>query len=187
MHQHRPLQLHGQVKVGGNGKPNFVQVRKKGLLPINQVVDGVQVRFDLPVFIIPGFGISIFPLSFLLKREIKTCFDGTSTMTAVGRDGQIKLQAKALHYDRESWLFYTKVRVDGGLVPLFSETVNATSCEDWTCGGGRGAARGAPVPVTYAMQVNEGEDERRALAQIDEAGPVDEVCTTLQVKAGPAP
>jgi hypothetical protein len=175
------------VKVGGDGKPNFVQVRKRGLLPINQMVDGVQVRFNLPVFIIPGFGISIFPLSFLLKRKIKTIFDET-TMTAVGRDGRVKLQAKALHYDRDSWLFYTKVRVDGGLVPLCTETVNAAAGERGTCGDDGFAtaaeARGTPVPVTYAMHVSEGEDERRTLAQIGEAGPVDEVRTTLQGETG---
>ena len=95
------------VKVGGDGKPHFVQVRKQGILPIDQFIDGRRVQFRLNVFIIPGFGISIFPLSFLLKREIEVAFKGT-VMSATGPDGHVKMQAartRALHHDRESWLF----------------------------------------------------------------------------------
>ena len=105
------------VKVGGDGKPHFVQVRKQGILPIDQFIDGRRVTYRLDVFIIPGFGISIFPLSFLLKRKIKVEFNET-LMTATGPDGHIKMQARALHHDRASWLFYAHLRVDGAHVPL---------------------------------------------------------------------
>ena len=103
--------------MGGDGKPYFVQVRKQGILPVEQTVDGRRVSFRLPVFIIPGFGISIFPLSFLLKRDIDVAFKGT-LMTATERDGHIKMQARALHHDRDSWLLYAHLRVDCAHVPL---------------------------------------------------------------------
>ena len=109
------------VKVGGDGKPHFVQVRKQGILPIDQFIDGRRVTYRLDVFIIPGFGISIFPLSFLLKRKIKVEFNET-LMTATGRDGHIMMQARALHHDRDSWLFYAHLRVDGAHVPLHGES-----------------------------------------------------------------
>jgi len=72
--------------------------------------------------------------------------------------------AKALHYDRESWLSYTQLRIDGGLVPLLKEkdTVNATAnVADGDHFAMASEAHGAPVPVTYTMQVNDGEQKRR--------------------------
>ncbi len=176
------------VKVGGDGKPHFVQVRKQGILPVEQIIDGRRVSFRLPVFIIPGFGISIFPLSFLLKRDIDVAFKGT-LMTATGRDGHIKMQARALHHDRDSWLFYAHLRVDGAHVPLQgvsshltlavtddggSETrpqhdeLGAGACAAEAAGSATQqssatalAAFGTPVPVTFAIQVGEGEIERQ--------------------------
>ena len=43
-------------------------------------------------------------------------------MTATWRDGHIVMQARALHHDRDSWLFYAHLRVDGAHVPLHGES-----------------------------------------------------------------
>ena len=121
------------VKVGGDGKPSYVQVRKKGILPINQLVEGKEVRLNLPVFIVPGFGISVFPLSFLLKRKMRISMEATNMTVLAPNDG-VLMQAKALHYDRDSWLFYTKVRLDGGHVDII-ESTNAAAMATWDKAG----------------------------------------------------
>ena len=183
------------VKVGGEGKPTFVQVRHQGILPIEQIVDGRRVSFRLPVFIVPGFGISIFPLSFLLKRKIKVEFNET-LMTATGPDGHVKMQARALHHDRESWLFYAHLRVDGAHVPLHGESASLALTatkgppKQGTGEAGAGAcaqdaARSRPSSVapdapissvgttdlvyaTHAIYVEDGEHERQRLAFLPE-------------------
>ena len=168
------------VKVGGDGKPHFVQVRKQGVLPIDQFIDGRRVALRLDVFIIPGFGISIFPLSFLLKRKIDVAFKGT-TMTATGPDGHIKMQARALHHDRESWLFYAHLRVDGAHVPLLDveppSVLAATSgCESMAksqqnTGGKAGAGACAAEAASSAAQGG-ASMSKEALAQHGSPVPV---------------
>ena len=126
------------VKVGGDGAPTYVQVRKRGILPIDQLVNGIEVKLNLPVFIIPGFGISVFPFSFLLKRNMRIGIART-TMTVTTPTGGVLMQAKALHHDKESWLFYTKVRLDGGLVetmPDEDSAVTAAQTAMWSASGG---------------------------------------------------
>ena len=203
------------VKVGGDGKPHFVQVRKQGILPIDQLIDGRRVTYRLDVFIIPGFGISIFPLSFLLKRKIKVEFNET-LMTATGPDGHIKMQAQALHHDRASWLFYAHLRVDGAHVPLLDVKPPTALTATPGCGctaksqqntgksgagacaaeaaisaaqGGASMAQvalaqhGSPVPVTYAIQVSEGEIERQRLIALPEYE-IDETKVVVRDGAG---
>jgi hypothetical protein len=156
-------QINSAVKVGGQGRPTFVQVRRRGILPISQVLDGVEVKINLPVFIIPGFGISVFPLSFLLKRDMIITFAST-TMEAKGPNGKVALRARALHHVKDSWLFYTSVRLDGGVcdddvpaVPPAAATPPAAMAVTPT------AAAYAGVAITHAIPVPAGEDEWRTV------------------------
>jgi hypothetical protein len=49
------------IKVGGEGKPNFLRCKRTGILPIDTMVDGKRVQMRVPVRVIPGFGCNILP------------------------------------------------------------------------------------------------------------------------------
>jgi hypothetical protein len=97
------------IKVGGEGKPNFLRCKRTGILPIDTMVDGKRVRMRVPVRVIPGFGCNILPECFFLKKGFEVKKEG-SKMAVLTPDKKTVLRGEALKYDK-SWLFYAEVRV----------------------------------------------------------------------------
>ena len=52
----RVVSCNETIKVGGEEKPTFVQATRWRYLPIHMQVGSTKVKFDLPGYIIPGFG-----------------------------------------------------------------------------------------------------------------------------------
>jgi hypothetical protein len=97
------------IKVGGEGKPNFLRCKRTGFLPIDTMVDGKRVQMRVPVRIIPGFGCNILPECFFLKKGFEVKKEGAK-MVVLTPDKKVVLRGEALKHDN-SWLFYAEVRV----------------------------------------------------------------------------
>lgn len=97
------------LKVGGQGKPNFVQCKKVGELRAHQLVDGRATEFTITVRIVPGFGCSILPECYFLKRgfDINKHYKQAKV---VAPNGKTALLGNALSHD-SSWLFYLKLQL----------------------------------------------------------------------------
>ena len=59
------------IKTGGQGKPTLVHCTKTGILPVCLSVQGCTVRMNIPVRIVPGFGVNIFPECFFLQKHFR--------------------------------------------------------------------------------------------------------------------
>ena len=97
------------IKVGGEGKPNYVTCKRAGILPITSDVDGRRISMKLDVRIIPGFGVNIIPECFFLMKKFAVNKLGTK-MEILTPDNKTVLRGDALKHD-SSWLFYVEVRV----------------------------------------------------------------------------
>jgi hypothetical protein len=137
------------IKVGGEGKPNFLRCKRTGFLPIDTMVDGKRVQMRVPVRIIPGFGCNILPECFFLKKGFEVKKEGAK-MVVLTPDKKVVLRGEALKHDN-SWLFYAEVQVR---LP------------------GRGRMQAATPPIrhdydnmqiTFALPVAEGDAEQHAL------------------------
>ena len=102
------------VQVGGNGEPTYLSCKRTGWLCINQIVDGRSVRHRVRVRIIPGFGINVLPECHFLRLNMSVNKTG-SVCEISDQDGRVHIRARALHHVKDSWLFYTRIRLDGGL------------------------------------------------------------------------
>ena len=112
------------IKVGGDGKPNFLRCKRSGILPIDTIVDGKRVQMRVPVRIIPGFGCNILPECFFLKKGFEVKKKGAK-MTVLTPDKKTVLRGEALKYDK-SWLFY-------GRSPLRPSTTTTTCKSPLPC------------------------------------------------------
>ena len=96
------------VKTGGQGKPNYVQCKKIGELKAYQVLEGKATEFTITVRIIPGFGCSILPECYFLKKKFGINKLHTEAKV-LAPNGKVALQGAALAHDPTSWLFYLKL------------------------------------------------------------------------------
>jgi hypothetical protein len=147
------------VKVGGNGKPHLVVCKKIGILPIDTTTDGRRIRVNLPVRIIPGFGVNIIPECHFLQHIGYSVNKTGNHVEIMAPDGKAVLRGEALKYD-SSWLFYIKVGVNSRKFTdkaLVCQTVSTTIVP----------ASSLPVPsfipMSYTMEIPDGETERNAL------------------------
>jgi hypothetical protein len=149
------------IKVGGEGKPNFLRCKRTGFLPIDTMVDGKRVKMRVPVRIMPGFGCNILPECFFLKKGFAVKKEGAK-MVVLTPDKKVVLRGEALKHD-DSWLFYAEVQV---------------RCPDGKLPGRSTlqAARTTPpaihnydnVQITFALPVAEGDAEQHALLPLTE-------------------
>jgi hypothetical protein len=144
------------VKVGGEGKPNFLRCKRTGILPIDTMVDGKRVQMRVPVRIIPGFGCNILPECFFLKKGFAVKKEGAKVVVLTP-DKKVVLRGDALKHDN-SWLFYAEVQVrhPGSKLPGRS-----------TLPASRPILPARPdydnVQITFALPVEEGDAEQHAL------------------------
>ena len=91
------------IKTGGQGKPTLVHCTKKGILSVCLITEGRTIRMNIPVRIVPGFGVNILPERFFLQRRfhVDKHYD---TVNVLSPDRKLVLTGKALHYDPKSWL-----------------------------------------------------------------------------------
>ncbi len=99
------------VKVGGNDKPHMVHCKRIGKLRTDTTTDGRRVQTELPVRIIPGFGVNIYPECHFLKRPGYSVNKTGSQVAVTTGDGKVVMRGEALKYD-SSWLFYVKVGIN---------------------------------------------------------------------------
>jgi hypothetical protein len=144
------------IKVGGEGKPNFLRCKRTGLLPIDTMVDGKRVQMQVPVRIIPGFGCNILPECFFLKKGFEVKKEGAK-MVVLTSDKKVVLRGEALKHDN-SWLFYAEVQVrhPGSKLPsrgmLQAARTALPTSYDYD-----------NVQITFALSVAEGDAEQHAL------------------------
>ena len=118
------------IKVGGEKGPTLIQARKKGVVRIDQLVDGRSVKFTVPVSICPGFGCNILPECLFLEKGFSVNKEGQVASVRTP-DGKTLLYAQAKQHD-DTWLFYTELRTDGSMVSPPSGVVTVTTEVDGT-------------------------------------------------------
>ena len=62
---------------------------------------------NIPVRIVPGFGVNILLECFFLQN--KNAFEQYDTVTVTSPDNKLVLEGKALHHNPGSWLFYVNL------------------------------------------------------------------------------
>ena len=86
------------IKTGGQGKPTLVHCTKTGILPVCLSVQGRTVRVNIPVRIVPGFGVNILPECFFLQKRFRVDKQ-YDTVTVTSPDNKLVLEGKALHHN----------------------------------------------------------------------------------------
>ena len=147
------------IKVGGEKGPTLIQARKKGVVRIDQLVDGRSVKFTVPVSICPGFGCNILPECLFLEKGFSVNKEGQVASVRTP-DGKTLLYAQAKQHD-DTWLFYTELRTDGSMVSPPSGVVTVTTEVDGTRTRAARAKSNTfdQVLCSHAVPCDEGEDE----------------------------
>ena len=63
---------------------------------------------NIPVRIVPGFGVNILPECFFLQKHFRVDKQ-YDTVTVTSPDNKVVLEGKALHHNPGSWLFYVNL------------------------------------------------------------------------------
>jgi hypothetical protein len=137
------------------------------MLRTDTTTDGHRAKLNLPVRIIPGFGVCIFPECYFLKLPGYSVNKTGSHVAGAISDGKVILQGEALKYETP-WLFYVKVglNVENSTFKVVQEKSSITTSLPLLLPSPPTVL--GVIPVTYVSSAADGENERVALLALGE-------------------